>query len=60
MRHVGGLSALDRATGRTIWRWPAPRAPHQYESGFAAGPTLAGDTLVIGSMDGTLYAFPVE
>lgn len=60
MRHVGGLSSLDRATGRTIWRWPAPRAPHQYESGFAAGPTLAGDTLVIGSMDGTLYAFPVE
>lgn len=59
VRHFGGLLALDRETGRILWRWAAPRAAHQYETGFAAGPVLAGDTLVIGSMDGTLYGFPV-
>jgi outer membrane protein assembly factor BamB len=60
VRHVGGLLALDRATGKILWRWPAPKSAHQYEQGFAAGPTLAGDMLVIGSMDGTLYGFPLE
>lgn len=60
MRHIGGLSALDRATGKTVWRWEAPHGPDIYESGFAAGPTLAGDTLLAGSMNGILYAFPVK
>ena len=28
--------------------------------GFTAPPALAGNVLVIGGMDGTLYAFPVD
>lgn len=60
VRHVGSLCALERATGTILWRWPAPKAAHQYEQGFAAGPALAEGMLVIGSMDGTLYGFPVE
>lgn len=58
MRHYGGLNALDRATGRTLWRWDAPRGPDFYETGFAAGPALAGDLVIVGSMNGVLYAFP--
>lgn len=58
MRHFGGISALDRVTGQTLWRWEAPHGADIYESGFAAGPTLAGDTLLAGSINGILYAFP--
>lgn len=58
MRHIGGLNAIDRATGKILWRWNAPRGPDVYESGFAAGPTIAGDLVLVGSMNGILYAFP--
>ena len=34
-----------------------PTGPDLNESGFAAGPMLAGDTLLAGSMNGTLYGF---
>jgi len=60
MRHIGGLGALDRQTGRMLWRWEAPHGADIYESGFAAGPTLAGDTLLVGSMNGIVYGFPVD
>lgn len=60
IRHIGGISALDRTTGQILWRWETPHGPDLYESGFAAGPTLVGDTLLVGSMNGILYAFPVE
>ncbi|MBA4137889.1 MAG: hypothetical protein C0518_11275 [Opitutus sp.] len=59
MRHLGGLNVLDRATGRILWRWTAPHGPDVYASGFAAGPTVAGDLVLVGSMNGILYAFPV-
>jgi len=60
IRHVGGVVALDRATGRLVWRWPLPHPPGTYCSGFAASPVLAGGLLVIGGLDGSLYAFPAE
>lgn len=60
MRHLGGLNALDRATGKILWRWTAPHGPDLYESGFAAGPTVTGNLVLVGSMNGVLYAFPVE
>lgn len=59
MRHVGGLTALDRRSGALLWRWTAPRGPDTYESGFAAGPTLSGESLVVGSVTGVVYCFPV-
>ena len=49
-----------RATKFSSWRWAAPHGPDIYERGFAAGPTLADDTLLVGSVNGVLYAFPVE
>jgi outer membrane protein assembly factor BamB len=60
MRHVGGVAALDRASGRLLWRWSTPDAPGALQNGFAASPALDGNTLVIGGLDGSLYAFDVR
>ena len=60
VRHLGSLVALDRRTGQIRWRWPTPLAEGAFISGFQAGPEIDGKTLVIGSVDGTLYGFPVE
>jgi outer membrane protein assembly factor BamB len=59
MRHVGSLNALDRVTGKIIWRWPTPPCSGCWITGFAAAPTISGNTLLVGGLDGTLYAFPV-
>jgi outer membrane protein assembly factor BamB len=60
MRHLGSLTAMDRKTGKIVWRWPMPEAPGSWTNGFAASPAIDGNTLVVGGLDGTLYAFPVE
>jgi outer membrane protein assembly factor BamB len=60
MRHLGSLSALDRATGRIVWRWPMADWPGSWTTGFAAPPVVEGKTLVVGGLDGSLYAFPAE
>ena len=57
IRHLGSLCALDRRSGRIVWRWPVPALPGVVQAGFAAGPALDGGTLVIGGLDGSLYAF---
>lgn len=59
IRHVPSLTALDRATGKIVWRW-VPTESAAFQSGFPAGPTIEGKTLVIGALDGTLYAFPLS
>ena len=60
VRHVGGVVALERDDGRLAWRWPAPATPGALQTGFAASPAIDGDTMIIGGLDGTLYAFPVN
>jgi outer membrane protein assembly factor BamB len=60
MRHLGSLSALDRETGRMLWRWPMPEWPGSWLSGFAAAPVVDGQMLVVGGLDGTLYGFAIE
>jgi outer membrane protein assembly factor BamB len=60
MRHVASFTALDRATGAIIWRWPMPEWPGAYMNGFAGGAALAGDVVLAGGVDGTLYAFPAH
>ena len=52
------VTALDRATGRVVWSWPMPEWPGHFLSGFFAAPTIAGDLVLAGGVDGTLYAFP--
>lgn len=60
IRHLGGLVALDRQNGRILWRWPTPEAPGSLQTGFVGGPVIDGETLVIGGLDGSLYAFPLR
>ncbi|HYV65918.1 MAG TPA: PQQ-binding-like beta-propeller repeat protein, partial [Myxococcales bacterium] len=56
----GALTALDRASGRVLWSWPMPEWPGAFLHGFVAGPTVDGDTIVAGGVDGSLYAFAAE
>jgi len=60
MRHLGSFTALDRQTGKIVWRWPMPEWPGSFMNGFTASPALDSRTVVIGGLDGTLYAFPAE
>jgi outer membrane protein assembly factor BamB len=59
IRHAGSLTALDRESGKILWRWAYP-ADNAHQWGFPAGPVLDGSTLVIAAIDGTLYGFPVK
>ena len=58
MRHLGSLTALDRQSGRIVWRWPTPECPSAWMTGFLASPVVDGQTVVVGGLDGTLYGFP--
>ena len=57
MRHLGALTALDRQTGRILWRWPMPEMPGAWTYGFFAPAAIAGGRAVVGGLDGTLYGF---
>lgn len=57
IRHLGSLCALERATGKVMWRWPAPDCINSLMNGFIAGPAIAGRDLIIGGVDGALYCF---
>lgn len=59
IRQRGSFVALDRATGKLKWRWPIPENLGMLLTGFVSGPALSRDLAVIGSADGTLYAFPI-
>ena len=59
MRHLGGLAALDRESGKIQWRWPMPEWPGSLVNGFEAGPAIDHDLVVIGGLDGSLYAFSI-
>jgi outer membrane protein assembly factor BamB len=60
IRHQGGLAALDRASGKLMWRLATPNPAGTYSWGFTGSPARAGNSLLIGGLNGTLYAFPVE
>lgn len=55
--HVAGLWALDRASGRPLWRWPFDEVPGAHQWGVGGSPALAGDTLVITTIEGSVYGF---
>lgn len=56
---ASAVIALDRLTGKTRWSWPMSGRPGEFFHGFVAAPVIAGDTVLIGGLDGTLYAFPI-
>lgn len=60
IRHEAGIVALDRATGKIAWRLAAPKPAGTYCWGFPGSPVRAGDLMLLGDINGTLYAFPIE
>lgn len=60
LRHVAGFAVLDRASGRMLERWPIPDSPDAHQWGIAGSPALAGDTVVVATIGGSLYGFPAR
>ena len=59
------LEALDAATGKTLWKqstrvgggiWPFRHKKPGPDARFAGGPTVSGNLLVVGTLDGHVYA----
>lgn len=58
VRHAASLNQLDRASGRILARWPLPDSGgHQW--GIAGSPVLAGDLLLVATIEGSLYGVPL-
>lgn len=56
--HRGGMFAVRRSDGKELWRYEAEEISGTYVYGFASSPTVAGGLVLIGGLDGKLYAFP--
>jgi outer membrane protein assembly factor BamB len=59
IRHVASLTALDRGSGAVLWRYPLPEIAGAHQWGIAGSPVLAGRTLVVATIEGSLYGFPL-
>lgn len=61
----GKLEALDASTGKEIWKqstrvgngiWPFRHKKPGPDARYAGGPTVSGNLLVVGTLDGHVYA----
>lgn len=61
----GKLESLDAATGKVIWKqstrvgdgmWPFKHKKPGPDARYAGGPTVTGNLLVVGTLDGHVYA----
>src|SRR5438477_239424 len=48
--HEGSAVALDRETGKAVWRFPAPK-PDSGAYGFAGSPALGPDLVYFAGLD---------
>ena len=59
IKHMASLSTLDRKTGKLLTRWPFPdTGGHQW--GVAGSPVRSGDLVIVATIEGSLYAFPMQ
>jgi outer membrane protein assembly factor BamB len=56
MDHRGGFFALDRDTGRELWRINFPPVPGSFTHGVASSPAVSGGRVYFGGLDGTFRA----
>ncbi|HEX7880542.1 MAG TPA: PQQ-binding-like beta-propeller repeat protein [Candidatus Eisenbacteria bacterium] len=54
--HRGGFFALDRDTGRELWRICFPPIPGSFTNGVASSPAVGGGCVYFGGLDGTFRA----
>ncbi len=60
IEHHAGLVKLDRDTGAVQWRLTLPAAAQGRFAGYAGGPVLADNKVIVAGLDGFLTAYPVE
>ena len=59
-RQLSSLTKLDRHNGKILWRWPMPEWPGAFLNGFVAAPVAERNLVMIGGLNGTLYAFRAD
>lgn len=60
IRHVASYSMLDRTTGKLLRRYPLPEIPGAHQWGIAGSPALAGDLVIVSTIQGGVMGFPVR
>ncbi len=58
--HHGGFSAVDRATGKEIWRYPFSEIAGRDTYGVASSPAVENGLVFFGGLDGVFYVFRAE
>ena len=59
IRHDAGFVSLDRRSGKLLTRWPlADAGGHQW--GIAGSPARSGELAIVATIEGSLYAFPLD
>ena len=57
---AGAFYAVDRASGKLLWRYPVGRVKDAFIYGVTSSPAVDGDRVFFGGMDGVLYAFRTD
>jgi len=57
MVKIGGFYAVDRSTGRLVWRYPASPIIGSLNYGVASSPAVDHGLVFFGGLDGIFYAF---
>jgi len=57
MTHYGAFFAVDRATGKLVWRYPMSELSNYPTYGVASSPAVDHGFVYFGGLDGTFYAF---
>lgn len=60
IHHVASFSMLDRKTGKLLRRYPLPEVPGAHQWGIAGLPALAGDLVIVSTIQGGVMGFPVK
>jgi outer membrane protein assembly factor BamB len=55
--HRAHALALDRATGKVVWRYPFTVADPRITHGYGAGAALAADRVYLAAVEGRVHAF---
>lgn len=55
-----GFYAVDRASGKEVWRYSMPVTPLPLGNGVNSSPAVDGGLVFFGGLDGVFYAFPVN
>jgi len=60
IKHTGGITALDRHTGKVIWRHVVTLAEGAERAGYLGSLVLCGGQIIGAGYDGRLIAFPAR